>query len=184
MSFEFIFVKLCERARRIYAFLKLYVTISQGLIQVQSGGPTTACFVMNDLISKLRTDCDRVDVCHTLWHSGTPTAHRSPFASQTHKRTRHRTISWLDYCAPWSHSQTPAATAYSVVASVKRIQHILFVKPTFKIRAHQWNDPQDLSAKGGGFWFHKPVLLRHHLDLYSEGELLALADVDRMDFSN
>lgn len=120
----------------------------------------------------------------------------TPFGIREHRRliahhlpVRHTNEPGIEQFHGWTiahhdHIRKHLRRPPSVVASVKRSQHILFVKPTFKIRAHQWNDPQDLSAKGGGFWFHKPILLRHHLDLYSEGELLALADVDRMDFSN
>jgi hypothetical protein len=43
-------------------------------------------------------------------------------------------------------------------------------------------DPKDVSAKGGGFWFHKSVLLRHHLDAYQDGDIFVYTDSDLMDF--
>lgn len=43
-------------------------------------------------------------------------------------------------------------------------------------------DPNDTSAKGAGFWFHKSVLLRHHLDGYDDGAFLVYTDIDRIDF--
>jgi hypothetical protein len=43
-------------------------------------------------------------------------------------------------------------------------------------------DPTDVSAKGGGFWFHKSVLLRHNLDVYKDGDFLVYTDIDRFDF--
>ncbi len=54
--------------------------------------------------------------------------------------------------------------------------------PKFHRHLQYRNDPKDLSAKGGGYWFHKSVLIRHHLDLYSEGDLLVYTDLDRTDF--
>jgi hypothetical protein len=43
-------------------------------------------------------------------------------------------------------------------------------------------DPNDASAKGGGYWFHKAVLLQHHMDRCNDGDFLIWTDVDRIDF--
>lgn len=44
------------------------------------------------------------------------------------------------------------------------------------------SDPNDVSAKGGGFWFHKTVLLQHYLNVYSDGDYLVYTDIDRIDY--
>lgn len=43
-------------------------------------------------------------------------------------------------------------------------------------------EPTDKSARGGGYWFHKPLILQHHMDQYNDGDYLIWTDVDRIDF--
>jgi hypothetical protein len=43
-------------------------------------------------------------------------------------------------------------------------------------------DPNDVSAKGGGYWFHKSVLLRHHMENEEDGKYIIWADNDRFNF--
>ena len=38
------------------------------------------------------------------------------------------------------------------------------------------------SRRGGGYWFWKPVLIHHHLELMEDGDFLLYTDVDREDF--
>ncbi len=54
--------------------------------------------------------------------------------------------------------------------------------PRFHQHLKYRTDPKDVSAKGGGFWFHKPLLLRHHLNTYKDGDILVYTDPDLMDF--
>jgi hypothetical protein len=54
--------------------------------------------------------------------------------------------------------------------------------PRFTRHLRYRSYPNDVSAKGGGFWFHKSVLLRHHLDMYNDGDFVLYTDVDRIDF--
>ncbi len=59
--------------------------------------------------------------------------------------------------------------------------YVLQQRAKFHRHLQYRNDSKDMSAKGGGFWFHKSLLLRHHLDLYDEGDFLVYTDIDRMD---
>jgi hypothetical protein len=43
-------------------------------------------------------------------------------------------------------------------------------------------DPNDVSARGGGYWIHKPLLLRHYMDHYNDNDVIFWVDVDRHDF--
>lgn len=54
--------------------------------------------------------------------------------------------------------------------------------PRFQRHMRYRTDPDDLSAKGGGYWFHKSVLLRHHMNQYGDGDYLIWTDIDRLDF--
>jgi hypothetical protein len=40
----------------------------------------------------------------------------------------------------------------------------------------------DVSARGGGYWFHKSVMLLHHMEKADDGKLLIWADNDRFNF--
>jgi galactosyl transferase GMA12/MNN10 family len=43
-------------------------------------------------------------------------------------------------------------------------------------------DPDDVSKRGGGYWLHKPLTLRHHMDYYKDGALIVWVDLDRRNF--
>jgi hypothetical protein len=43
-------------------------------------------------------------------------------------------------------------------------------------------DPEDVSARGGGYWFHKSVLLRHHMKEEDDGKYIIWADNDRLNY--
>ena len=44
------------------------------------------------------------------------------------------------------------------------------------------SDPNDVSARGGGYWFFKALLLQHHMDQSNDGDVVIWTDVDRIDF--
>jgi hypothetical protein len=41
--------------------------------------------------------------------------------------------------------------------------------------------PDDVSKRGGGYWFWKPFLIDHHLQRMNDGDLLVFMDADRVD---
>ena len=41
-------------------------------------------------------------------------------------------------------------------------------------------DPSDVSARGGGYWFHKPCSIHHYLHLYNDSDIILWADVDTL----
>ncbi len=54
--------------------------------------------------------------------------------------------------------------------------------PKFKLHRRYRMDPKDVSARGGGFWFHKALLVRHLLHSYNDDDFIVYADTDRIDF--
>jgi hypothetical protein len=48
------------------------------------------------------------------------------------------------------------------------------------LRYHQ--KPGDVSARGGGYWIHKALLLRHYMDQYKDNDIILWVDADRRDF--
>jgi hypothetical protein len=43
-------------------------------------------------------------------------------------------------------------------------------------------DPNDVSARGSGYWFYKSVLLRHHMEKSDDGKVFIWADNERLNF--
>jgi hypothetical protein len=54
--------------------------------------------------------------------------------------------------------------------------------PTWNYHLQFLEYPLHKSRRGGGYWFWKPVLIRHHLRLLEDGDFLLYTDVDRHDF--
>ena len=44
------------------------------------------------------------------------------------------------------------------------------------------DNPRHESSRGAGFWFWKPTIIHHHLELMNDGDFIIYSDVDRVDF--
>jgi hypothetical protein len=67
--------------------------------------------------------------------------------------------------------------------------HCFYKTPNFVLQDERFRrhlqyhqDPNDTSAKGGGYWIHKSLLVRHHMDLYKDNDIIVWVDTDRIDF--
>ena len=47
-------------------------------------------------------------------------------------------------------------------------------------RRYRYNQSDD-SARGGGFWFHKSMMIRYYMDLYKDNDYILYSDVDILD---
>ena len=54
--------------------------------------------------------------------------------------------------------------------------------PTWSEHLQFLHNPHHESRLGAGFWFWKPVLIHHHLELLNDGDFLIYSDIDREDF--
>ena len=62
--------------------------------------------------------------------------------------------------------------------------------PNFVLRNEKFSrhmkfldDANDVSATGGGYWFHKALLLQHYMNQANDGDFVIWTDVDRIDFT-
>lgn len=54
--------------------------------------------------------------------------------------------------------------------------------PTWEEHLQFIDNPNHESRSGAGFWFWKPVIIHHHLEMMNDGDFLLYTDVDREDF--
>jgi hypothetical protein len=76
-------------------------------------------------------------------------------------------------------------------ASFVRYEHIycMYQSPDFVLRDNRFNrhlryhqEPNDVSSRGGGYWVHKSLLVRHHMDQCKDNDIIFWVDADRLDF--
>lgn len=60
--------------------------------------------------------------------------------------------------------------------------HYMHQDPRFVRHLQFQTDPDDVSARGGGYWFHKAVAVLHHSYSLNDGDYIVWTDVDRADF--
>jgi len=68
------------------------------------------------------------------------------------------------------------------IVSYSSFPSFIIDDPTWEEHLQFLYDPNHESSLGAGFWFWKPVIIHHQLEMMNDGDFLIYSDIDREDF--